>query len=344
VCFATGLLFTGSHFVGSLQLAYHFETLMVFFILCIIAYARDPRPWPFWLAAAGALSVKEDAAVWCAAFAIFMLLKGRREKLRRPLILLLVSCVVFSTALLVMYVLSSGGQENAAVYLKRAGHFELSPMALRSLILLAGSTGFVCFAAGWSLALLAVPSVLLLSSFPFTRELLYYYSYPFLPFLFLATIDGAARLYRLLQSVLPVRSAQLLLAGYLAAIGIIQFPLPTRTDGYTRMPVEVRAHDEVRLDVANTVLPHAAPLALQFGLWGLTPTRLGAHQLQRGAVHPDDYVFADLKSPYGIPTAEYIETMRDVMDEVTSGSRKLLFSRDDIFIVGPRNAGGVVKP
>lgn len=337
VAVAIGFLFLANHFVGSVQLAYHFETLFVLGMLCVIAFSSRPGVLLFWNSAIATLLVKEDAAAWCACYGIYCwshkdaVLRDRGKKLFAA------SCAVLISALLVIAALAHGRENSAAFYLKRAGEIELSGTALSTFTMLVLSTGGVCLLGKRSMILAAVPAVMLLSSYSFTRELKYYYSYPFLPFLFLATVQGARRALEFLSSRVGLRRAQSILGIWFVGCGCVQFFLPTRTDDYKRLPAEVTAHDELRLQVARDVLPAAAPATIQFGLWGITPKRVDAVQLSRENISPERYIFADLKSPYGVPRSDYIEMMRDVMDEVTSGQRRLLFSRDDIFIVSPRH-------
>jgi uncharacterized membrane protein len=341
VALSLGFLFLSNHFTGSVQLSYHFETLLVLFVLCIIALGNSSRPVAFWCSVTLALFVKEDAAAWCAAFAVYCLVVPSHMPGARARKLLVLSLVAGVVAGFVIWAVGHSGTANASFYIERAGHFGFSWSAARSFLLLIASTGGLCLLGGNSMVLALLPGILLLSSYPFTRELLYYYSYPFLPFLFLATALGAARLERqLVRKTSPV-AAMAIVCGWMILCGLIQLFLPTRVDGYIRTTVPVRARDELRLRAAREVLPADAPTAIQFGLWGLTPNRQQAWQLKAANIQPDRWIFADLKSPYGMATAEYVEIMRSVMDEVTSGSRKLLFSRDDIFVVGPRANSGV---
>lgn len=333
---AIGVLFIANHFVGSVQLAYHFETLFMVGMLCTIAFSTDARGWTFWLSAVATLLVKEDAAAWCACYGIYCWSHGSEVLRGRGRKLFIISCGVLIVAVVVISLLGRGHDNSAMFYLKRAGGMELSWSAVVSFMTLLLSTGGLCLLGTRSMILAAVPAALLLSSYSFTRELRYYYSYPFLPFLFLATVQGVRRAYGCLSERAGLSAAQAVIAGFIFFVATVQFFLPTRTDGYMRVPADVTAHDELRMHVAKDVLPPGAPAAIQFGLWGITPKRADAVQFSRRNITPERYVFADLKSPYGVPRDDYVELMRDVMDEVTSGDRKLLHSRDDIFVVSPR--------
>jgi uncharacterized membrane protein len=336
LAFAIGVLFFANHFVGSVQLAYHFETLFILGMLCTIVFSTDARGSAFWLSAAATLLVKEDAAAWCACYGVYCWSHRSELLRRRGRNLFIISCGALTVTLVTITLLALGNDNSAMFYLKRAGGVGLSWSAVFSFAMLVLSTGGLCLMGKRSMILAAVPAVMLLSSYSFTRELKYYYSYPFLPFLFLASVQGARRAYDWLSVQASANAAQAILAAWIVVVAAGQFLLPTRTDGYRRLPADVTAHDELRLQVAREKLSANAPTVIQFGLWGITPKRDDAVQLSKANLTPGRYVFADLKSPYGIPRDEYVEIMRDVMDEVTAGDRKLLFSRDDIFVVSPR--------
>ncbi|MGI8907956.1 MAG: DUF2079 domain-containing protein [Candidatus Sumerlaeaceae bacterium] len=335
--FAVGFLFLTNHFVGSIQLAYHFETLFVLLMLCTIAFAHARSKWPVILSAAGTLMVKEDAALWCGCFAVFLMFQRENQDRARGRWLLLASLGALAIGVGTVWYLGRGSDSNASFYLERAGTLELSWTGLRSLDLLIVSAGGVCLLGGWSALLAAAPAIMLLSSYYFTQALTYYYSYPFIPFLFLALINGTARLLRMIQrSRMQPGTANCLLAIYLICVGAVQFFLPTRTDDYVRLPAPVDPHALLRIHVARNVLPPDVPTVIQFGLWGVTPKRTEAWQFNEKNIQPGRYVFADLQSPYAMPTARYVEIMRDLMDEVAAGKRKLLYSKDEIFVVSPQ--------
>ena len=341
---AMGVLFLGNHFTGSVELAYHFESIYILLMLCTIAFAANGCGWAFWLSAVGTLMVKEDASVWCGCFAVYCMFSRDALERDRGRRLLAVAACMLAVGVGIIYFVGRGSSSNASFYVERAGHLEFSAAALWSVVLLIASAGGLPVFGGRSLVLALVPGVMLLSSYEFTRDLLYYYSYPFLPFLFFATIHGAARVSRWFSS--RGRGGVYFsygLAALLCGVGVVELFLPARTDGYVRLPVEITARDEYRLKVARDVLPPNAPTAIQFGLWGVTPKRDEAWQLTKKNITAERWVFADLKSPYGMGRDEYVGLMRDLMDEVTSGSRKLLHSREDIYVVGPRIDGGKMK-
>lgn len=336
---APGLLFLGNTFVGSVQLADHFEILFVFFFL--VAMSLMPRGgWAFWASAVLALGVKEDAGVWVLFYAAVVWWRERRSGSPAPLarraVWLGALCLAWlAAAAAVMAVAASGQEGNALAYARRAGQLRPGLDNLATLATLFASTGFLALFGGRSTLLVLVPAPLLLAEFPFTRNLLYYYSYPFLPYLFLAAVEGMARIRRwLVARGWPSRKAGGLVAAIATAAALIQFPLPTRSDAYRRFPLPVTARDEYRLSVAGAKLPRTAPVAVQFGLWGITPSRPDMRRLTVENASPEAWVFMDLKAPYG-DREEFLEAARFVMDQVQSGRRPLVHDRDQIYLVGP---------
>ncbi|MBA2670826.1 MAG: hypothetical protein H0U67_10680 [Gemmatimonadetes bacterium] len=137
----------------------------------------------------------------------------------------------------------------------------------------------------------------------------------------------------------PEDRAVLMLALFTITVGMAQIPMPTRSDGNRRFPVEVTARDLYRLQVARTDLPADAPVALQFGLWGITPTRPGMLALTVENLLPEAYVFLDLKAAYGMPQDQYLEVARTVMDDVHAGERRLLHQKGELYLVSPKVSG-----
>jgi hypothetical protein len=151
-----------------------------------------------------------------------------------------------------------------------------------------------------------------------------------------ATVAGIASLWRWLQ-----RSGQNrawitpLLAALLVILGGVQYALPTRTDGFTRLPIPVTARDEMRRHVASQVLPRDVPLALQFGLWGVTPWRPDTVFLQNSQLKDHHYVFVDLYGIHGLTPEENNRVMLRLREEVNAGRRRELFDAYDFVILSP---------
>ena len=121
--------------------------------------------------------------------------------------------------------------------------------------------------------------------------------------------------------------------------------MATRTDGYKRFPFEVTSRDEYRFRIAHEILPKDVPAVIQFGLWGITPTRTDARDFTQKNITPEVYVFLDLKAPRGgMPASEYIKIVQGLTDEAGTGKRTLLHNRHDILIFGPASNPPITPP
>jgi uncharacterized membrane protein len=337
---ACGFLFLANHFTGSVQLANHFEVWYVLFALCAMAAARGPARY-FWPAASLALSVKEDAAVWLLAFALWMWATAPDRSVRLRSVRLAGLCLAYGLVTTAAMALAAVGQKgHIGDYAARAAGWGISREGLTALGLLAVSFGLLPLSGGRTLVLAAVPAPVVLLGFPFMRNLLYYYSYPFLPFLALATAAGAAGAARRLERRgWPRGRTMAALALYMGVVGSAQLFLPTRTDGYRRVPFTVTSRDRYRLEVARDVLPGEGPAVLQFGLWGVTPTRRDARPLEPGTPPPPEaWVFLDLQSPHGLQRDAFIGLARGLMDDAQAGRRRLVHDRADLYVFSPAEA------
>jgi len=330
---ALALFFLSNHFTGSLELANHFEVFFVLFFVLTIA-ARSSR-W-LYLCALLTILVKEDAALWLAAWAVFEWWHAADKRQRRQYAAVACACVAYALVAISTMLVIQKSQGGGAVteYGPRLAGGGFGRDTLITVATLVASFLFLPLLSGRYVVLLLVPLPLLLTGFPFMRSLAYYYSYPFLPFLALTTCVGAKRLLDWKPRWMR-RDLTATLGIILCLAAAAQWFLPTRTDGYCRIPFSVTSRDWYRLEVARDVLPREARVALQFGLWGITPTRLGAHLLSPRELEPQDYVFIDLSSPHGLEREEFIQVARQVIDEAESGKRHYLHRAYDVFVLSP---------
>lgn len=334
------LLFLSNHFTGSLVLANHFEAFYVLFALCTMAWALRPAGVVFALLAA---AVREDGGLWIAAWAAFEASlttdpRNRMWYLRLAGLSTIVALASFCAAVGFAHFTGSGFLE----YLPRVQNARIGIDTFWTLATLYAS--FLCLplAAGRLFWLTLIPAPLLLASFPFLRHLLYYYSYPFLPYLALATVEGVQRM----QAWAARRSSSWSsLVAILVLLGaLVQWLLPTRTDGYRRWPFKVSARDWYRLEVAREQLPREAPVAIQFGLWGITPARVGAKPLDPRRLEASDYVFMDFQSPHGLERETFIQLARQLLREGETGVRSMIHRTGDLYILGPATKKEALKP
>lgn len=343
---ALGFWFLANHFTGSVQLANHFENFYVLFALSAMALLYSPGRHGWWVALVAALSVKEDAALWMLGFAIWAAVFEKAPEVRRRAVMSAMLCVVYGAVAAAVMALAARGQTmDSTAYLRRMGTFSVGADNLRVFLLLLASSGFLCLLRWRAALLLLLPVPVLLGAFPFTRTLLYYYSYPFLPFLAFATVAGTAQLFTALQRRLQAPAIPGVgVAGLLLVLGLIQYPLPTRTDSYKRLPLPVMPRDDFRFYVATEVLPRDVPLALQFGLWGQTPWRRDTVFLKDDQLQDHHYVFLDLRGIHGLSPEENNKVLLRLRNEVEAGRRRELFDEQDFLIISPATAVSGASP
>lgn len=339
---ALGFWFLGNHFTGSLLLSNHFESFYVLGFLTVMAlYGIPRRRGLFWLAVVLTLAVKEDAALWLLAFAVWKWVFERRDPappnraLRLAALCVAWGLVAGGTIMLMAAAQPDAG--NASFYLERMGGMSLAADNLSVLGLLVLSAGGLCLLHWRAALLLLVPLPVILGNFPFTRHLLYYYSYPFLPFLAFATVCGAAALHGWLarRPGLAHRGGAAI-ATLLVIIGAVQWALPTRTDGLRRVPHKVTHRDNLRRQIAasDVVQP---PLAVQSGLWGVTPWKPGTVWLSERHLTDEHYVFMDLKGMHGLGGEEFIRVFEKLREQMESGARTTLLDQHDFIVLSPVN-------
>lgn len=338
---AAGFLFLANHFIGSIELANHYEVYYILLMLCTIALSAEGGV-RFWVCAVAALGIKEDAAVWMFAYAVFMALDTREPEMRkRALKLAVVSVGFLLVAGATIWAVGSHQAGNATFFAQRLAGFGVSVDGGTTLLLLFASAGLLSLAGGRAALLVLVPAPMLLGGYEFTRNLLYYYSYPFMPFLIFSAIRGLANIRRrvLARGYDEKKFARNAVA-FCLIVGAVQLPLPTRTDFYTRFPFEVKDRDYFRLSIAREKIPPDSPVAIQFGLWGVTPMRAGALRLSKQNIASDAYVFIDSFSPYGMDESDYVDIVTTLAKETHKGERDMIFGQYEFFIFSPLKKEG----
>lgn len=343
VAIAAGIWFLGNHFTGSLQLANHFESFYVLFALSTMAAMCSPRRGVFWTCAVLALAAKEDCAVWLLGYAVWEWLFHRDQPLVRQRALRLgILCLAWGVlAFVVMKIAAIGETNDAGKYVDRMGGISIGRDNTLVFLTLLASSGGLCLLNWRAALLLLIPIPVILGNFYFTRNLMYYYSYPFLPFLAFATVAGVARLYTFLRQKWPAGHITAgVIALLLAGIGIIQYPMPTRTDELRRFPQPVLPRDDMRRQIARTELPPDVPMALQSNLWGVTPWRFHNVLLMDSQLEDKHGVFMDFNGLQGLAPGEYEKVLARLRDEVDSGRRKELYNRFNFVVLSPATAEG----
>jgi uncharacterized membrane protein len=339
VAVSAGFWFLCNHFVGSLELSNHFESLYVLFALSLIASLHAGNKHAWWVFAILALAVKEDAALWILGYACWEYIFHRSGRGKSRATWLVALCVGWAiVAVVVMVIASTGASTNASRYLTRMNGISISRENLWVFLLLIVSSAGMCLANWKAAILLLIPIPVLLGNYSFTRTLQYYYSYPFLPFLAYATLAGAASICEwganrpnVARHVTKAVSAVLLLAG------AVQLSLPTRVEGQRRFPQEILQADDLRRHVAADCLPRNAPVAVQFGMWGIIPWRPDTVWLKPGQYTGRHYLLIDQFGAHGLAKADYEQLRKDLQKDVDLNRRKVLYDAYGYVVLSPWN-------
>jgi Predicted membrane protein (DUF2079) len=170
---------------------------------------------------------------------------------------------------------------------------------------------------------------------PGMNDLLYYYSYPFMPFLYLAAILGLARLTRWSGRLGRHRTmARVGLTLLLTVAGAWMICGPTRTENKLRLPAQsTQRQTSIRLALREIVPPDAS-VAAQFDLLCQLPMRLGALPLSERNIKRADYLVLDLKGfPGDVAGEAYRRILEQIAEWIKEGRAKQLLFQDGLLIV-----------
>ncbi len=231
----TAFLFSQRTHVA-LMSPFYVESLEPALVFGLVLAARSARWRTFWLLALLALGCKEDAAVYLLPFAVLLVV---RERQRRTGLILgsVAACWLAAAALLAIPASRSADglpAGNPFVEARLLGPGEADQPGMSILRRLAGlrtlstittitsQTAFLCWAGPAWMAVLAPGAVANLAARSDTLQstLHGHYIWPLLPWLFLATISGAAAVLRRYPSIEPY------LASALFAMTLVNSPLP----------------------------------------------------------------------------------------------------------------------
>lgn len=336
---AVGALFLGNIFVGSLALSAHFESWFVLFMLWTMA-AWHRRGWRFWVPVVLTFSVREDACVWVGGYALFELWQAYATPdwaaQRTRLLHVAVACAAWlalAFGIMAWVASANPGASNFADYGSRVGGGGFgADTALVLLILIASTAGLAAF-GGRAALLCLLPAPLLLVGFPFMRSLNYYYSYPFLPYLALASIAGFAAIHRRISHR---KIAKTLLIIFVLAAAVVQWFMPSFTDGYRRLPRPLSFADLQTHTALADKLPRNAPVVVSFGAFGSVPYRPGMLAFNEHNIKPEHWVVLWPGRQIGMDEKQFIKLAMSVTDEMQDGRRKCVYRNNDLLILTPR--------
>ncbi|CAN5267909.1 hypothetical protein BH09SUM1_BH09SUM1_04890 [soil metagenome] len=344
IAFAAMVLYLCNHFVLSIHLANHPESIAIPFIMTLF-YARETARWRlFFVALFVALCVKEDFSLflfpWCVTIAM-------KKETRKQGIMAASACAIWAImAHLIMrwcgaaeferigmtpvsrY--ASWGSTNGEILL----HAIMNPVEVarrivsRPLFILVISTGVLCvldWRAVWIGVLAAAP--FLATDEPIISRLDYYYAYAALPFFFFSTARGIQILHRkfpnnhavIAYAITPIF---LLLSAW-------SFFSPTQTDDLMDRPFPVSSHQSLTSEILKNI-PRDAAVAAQFDLYTRVPHRKELFGLREANLPRVDYVALDLQ---GTAPDLLGDERKRVSDELSSANWESVMNLDGFVIL-----------
>lgn len=315
-----------NHFTLSLHLSLHPESLlMVGFFTMFLAVERR-KNWLYWIAMCWVMAIKEDIPLFVAGYGLYLAFIAREKRRKLGLATVGVAILWLCIAGLIMYLLrpaegvykggtpllqryaSMGTSWSQVVVFAITHPWEIglrifSRSALYELFL---SAGLLPLLHPRSLWLLIIPAIILFTSdFEPMFKLLYYYSYGFLPFLFLSAIEGTADVLE------KWRYSKYFVVAILLLTAICSFLIPTRTDNFKHRPFKITEHHRLLKPLIERCIPPDAPVAAQYELFCQIPHRKVLLPLWEENLDKVEYVIIDtLRSPPDLTTGEKIRMIQ----------------------------------
>jgi len=196
---------------------------------------------------------------------------------------------------------------------------------------------FLPLLAPSSLLLLLAPSYVMGLSGEAQRQLYYYYSYPFLPFMWLGASWAIARLVRHVRLLRPALS-RWLWVGIVATLfvaGAWMMTLSTRTDGKRRVPPRItERHHWIREQLREQIPPDAS-VAAQFDLLCQVPYRLEIYPLSEESITYAEYWVLDLhpRAHFGDVSGRTMQSIVELGKKMVREGRAEIVARRDGFMI-----------
>ncbi len=357
---AIGWLYAANVWTGSMLLSYHFESFGVPLLLWAVAAAAHRRWRWFWALAILAVGVKEDFALYFAAFGLWWSFFGWEKGTGRALWRKRLTRAWPMAAVGILWFLA--GWWSIGWFARQVGYESslfapryawLGPTLTAKLQTIQNNPQLfwiplwhVAKMTLWTalfLPLLAPETLLLLvpgayvmglaGDFEPMFQLMYYYSYPLLPFLFVGVCVALARLVRRTRRWrwrAPLRGVLLLT---LTLAGCAQVVQPTHMESQRRLPAEVtERHGWIRMVLAEAI-PRDASVAIQYDLICQLPFRPLVFPVEEKWLDQAEYWVLDLKGFRGeLKADECRRIIERGLDLARQKKARLLVDQDGLLI------------
>jgi len=359
IALSLGVLYAANTFTASIAFANHFEGLGVGLMLWAFAALINGRKRLFWFLFVVVLGCKCDFPLYGAAWGAWWILRGWQTrkamtvKKRFPLGIgvILVSGLWFLVAVSVMaFVRHQQGMVEVAYsnrysWMGSSASEILTQFFTHPLLFLQpiGKVIWDLLCSVFFIPLLAPTTLLLLlpgacimglSSNSALHDIAYYYSYPFLAFLFLAVVLVAVRLLRFLGRFPQRRLLRTILLVFFCASAVYQFCQPTHCDGKYRLPEKFTARHAWIRSTLRKVIPPNATVAAQFDLLGQVPQRPMIYQLLPENLDKAEYWVLDKNGYQGnLSDVDCYRILQTGDALVAAGKAKILVYKDGFLIL-----------
>jgi uncharacterized membrane protein len=316
LCFAFAYVF--NHFTLSLHLAIHIENIAIFGFFLMFLTAQRRMTWLYIPALILTLSVREEMGLFTALYGVYIAFAARDKRKKIGILTIVISIVwVIAAFSMMAWIRPAGGVWKGGVSsLDRYASMgdSWSSILVYTLThpwmivyrifsrpvfyLLFASVGFLPLLHPRSLWLLIPGALIMLTAdFDPMNKLHYYYSYPFLPFLFLSAIEGADAVlnnkrYEKKRLVIAYVMGMLLVTS-----GIIGFLSPTKTEGLKVRPFKVTDHHRMLGKLIKRVIPPDASVAAQYEIFCQVPHRKVQLPLWPENLDKVEYIIIDTSRP-----------------------------------------------
>jgi uncharacterized membrane protein len=328
---AIGWLYATNVWTGSILLSYHFESFGVALLLWALAAAANRRWRGFWGLMLLMIGVKEDFALYFAVFGFWWIFFGWEKgtgrslwhtRIQRAWPMIAVGMIGFCVGWGAIGAFARQVGYESSLFAPRYAwlgptlsakvqtvleHPQLVWLPLwRVAKMTLWTTLFLPLLAPETL-LLIVPGAYVMGlavDFEPMFELMYYYSYPILPFLFLGVCAGLARLLRHTRRWRWRAAVRGILLLALTLAGCVQLTLPHHMEHQRRLPAEfTERHSWLRMVLAEAI-PRDASVAIQYDLICQLPFRPAVFPLEEKWLDRAEFWVLDLKGFRGDLKAE----------------------------------------
>ena len=324
--------YLANHFTLSLHLALHPESLLMpgFFVMFLAIQRR--KTLMYWAGVIWCLSIKEDIALFVAFYGVYLALiaRDRHTTRRQGFLTIAVAGAWLIIAVVVMSILKpdEGVYKGGVAFLERYRSMGDSWLDIvvyavthpwniiyrifsrRALYILIASAGFLPLLHPRSLSLLIPPALIfLISDFKPMNRLLYYYSYPFLPFLFLSTVEGTGWLL----SKVTNKNIRYIPAFILIVVSIVSFLSSTRMEQMKSRPFPITAHHRALQPLIREHIPPPATIVAQYEIFCQIPHTYKVFPLWLENMKHADYIIIDTTRPSPDLTPEDREQIMEIV-------------------------------